>query len=120
MNYQAAPVQPILQGLVSFSEAGAPSFYGRGCEAISVDASGTTLTLDSGLPGSVAVDPDYARTIVTLRGTTIDSKTISYPTETTIKVFLAAAGVATFVDFEIIVLRADAGVDRNATSPVIV
>jgi hypothetical protein len=58
-DYAAAPVQPILQGLVT-TTGGVTRFFGRGVEAIShVSGSGLyRLVLEAGLPGNAgAVEP---------------------------------------------------------------
>lgn len=58
-DYAAAPVQPILQGLVT-SGGGLTHFFGRGVEKIThVSGSGLyRLVLDAGLPGNAgAIEP---------------------------------------------------------------
>lgn len=86
----AAPTQPIVQGLLTV-EGVTPSFYGRGVLGVVRNGAGDfTLTLDPGTPGCVGIDPDFARTMVTVRGvgtlpctTTISEKNVTYPLSAT-------------------------------------
>jgi hypothetical protein len=96
-DYAAAPIQPILQGLVSIDQNGNPQFFGKGASAVARvtgQAAGVfQLTLDQGLPGNAGAieplptnspftppfpdDPD-PRTTITIRGTgTVPGTTIS-------------------------------------------
>jgi hypothetical protein len=138
-DYAAAPVQPIVQGLISFVNPDVPgdgiSFFGIG--VIQTGPNGPSyvgpghyiLTLDPGLPGDVAIDPAAGLFQMTVRGpsgivagapTAIDSKAVNYilsPVRgvgaTKIEIFLAAG--ATPTDFEtgleIVLRRGDAGVE---------
>src|SRR5271156_2202369 len=112
-DYASAPVQPILQGVVS-TDDGVPFFYGRGCSDIVVTGTSYILTLDSGSVGGSAglagvggLDATFGRAVVTVRGTTstVASKVVTYPTTLTIEVsFLDAGAAVVFPDaFEIIV-----------------
>jgi hypothetical protein len=68
-DYAAAPIQPIVQGLLTVSGT-TPSFVGKGVSSVSRTGAGDyVLTLDPGLPGEAgALDPNLARSLVTLRG----------------------------------------------------
>ncbi len=103
-NYDAAPIQPIINGLITASEAG-PLFVGRGISSIMRTPGGAgvgdyLLILDQGTPGSVGLDPNYARTMLTQRGTlgvnpggtTITQQAVSYPSTATIRIVLSTAG----------------------------
>lgn len=90
-DYAAAPIQPILQGLVTIDQNNNPQFFGRGASAVARITGQLVgcfqLTLDQGLPGNAgaiepvptaseaipgppfsSADPD-ARTMITVRGT---------------------------------------------------
>jgi hypothetical protein len=139
-NYAAAPVQPIVQGLLTFVNPDVPAdgvtFSGRGILLTGLNApvrsaaGSYTLTLDPGLPGDVAIDPPFARFMATIRGavgvpTLITSKSVSYLTSpplsalavgaNQIQILLAdTAGALTDFDgegVEIILWRGDAGVE---------
>jgi hypothetical protein len=87
MDVAAAPLQPILQGLITIV-GGNPVFTGKGASGIFRGAFPGTflLPLDQGLPGAVGIDPNFARAVITIRGqttgglpvTTIDQKAITY------------------------------------------
>jgi hypothetical protein len=105
-NYATAPIQPIINGLISFA-GGAPVFTGRGVSLIARTLGGAasgdiTITLDPGLPGDVAIDPLYARAMMTNRplgalagGTTISQQAVTYPTTTTVRFVTSIGGVGT-------------------------
>lgn len=89
MDYAAAPIQPIVQGLLTVSGAGVPpplgphipTFQGKGVSAVTRTVAGATivytLLLDEGLPGNagelqpgptiLGPQPD-ARTLINIRG----------------------------------------------------
>ncbi len=126
-DYASAPSEPIVQGLITVGPSqdgpGPVHFEGMGVSSIIrstvspqtpvVSAVGDyTLTLDAGVPGDVAIDPDLGRTMLNIRGsltaagqpggTTIDQKAISYLVSLIpgvgadkVRVVLSAAGVAT-------------------------
>jgi hypothetical protein len=117
-NYAAAPIQPIINGLITFTEIGDPVWTGRGVELIARTAAGAphgdvTITLDKGLPGDVAIDPIFARTMLTSRplgglagGTTLTQYAITYPTTRTIRIVTSIASIGTDpVTLEVIVWR---------------
>lgn len=133
-DYAATPVQPILQGLVTpFGVDGFSgiTFFGIGVVQTGLNkpffngAGDYILTLDKGLPGDVAINPDFARTQITIRPfipgtpTNVVTKAVNYIVNPTpgvgcdkIEILLAdSAGVGTDAIFEIIVRRADAGVE---------
>jgi hypothetical protein len=106
-NYAAAPIQPIINGILSIV-GGAPVFTGRGVGMIMRTAGGATfgdftIILDQGLPGDVAIDPDYARTMITQRGTlgavpggtTINQQAVTYPGTATIRIVMSVSGTGT-------------------------
>jgi hypothetical protein len=106
-NYAAAPIQPIINGILSFV-SGAPVFTGRGVGSILRTPLGAafgdfTIVLDQGLPGDVGLDPNYARTMITQRGTlgavpggsTITQQAVTYPSTATIRIVMSIAGVGT-------------------------
>jgi hypothetical protein len=83
-DYAAAPIQPIVQGLLTVDPVTlVPTFEGKGVASVTRTVAGTsilyTLTLDEGLPGNagelqpgptfalILQQPD-ARTLVTARG----------------------------------------------------
>lgn len=104
-NYAAAPIQPIINGLITFTEVGIPVFTGRGIFSIARTGGGAahgdvTLLLDPGLPGDVGVDPLFAKTMLTSRplgglagGTTLTQLAVTYPTTNTIRIVTSAASV---------------------------
>ena len=136
-DYAAAPSQPILQGVVSLTTRGvdgnrfaSASFCGRGASGIFIDANqGIVIDFDEGLPGDVAVNPAFARTLITMRGigmppvTTIVEKSVTYVQNPDTQAFEAVrvqlgagvGGIPTLLTptpfFEIIVQRGDAGVE---------
>lgn len=95
-DYAAAPVQPIVQGLLTITPAsdarpiGTVSFFGIGIVTSGPDAPEYVsagryiLTLDPGLPGDVAIDPPFGRYMLTVRApapgvpTGILSKSLTY------------------------------------------
>lgn len=138
-DYAAAPVQPIVQGLLTVrfvDSAGILSFFGIGIvltgpnAPLYVGAGHYVLTLDRGLPGDVAIDPPFGRTLLTVRGpsggaagtpTAIEGKSINYIPNPVpgvgadkIEIFLVD-GTDTGADpeagLEIILWRGDAGVE---------
>ncbi len=138
-DYAAAPVQPIVQGLLRvFTIDSTPmlAFFGIGILLTGPNAPlymGTghyILTLDPGLPGDVAIDPPFGRTLLTVRGptggaagtpTAIEGKSINYiPSPVAgvgankIEIFLvnsAGTGTDPEVALEIVLWRGDAGVE---------
>jgi hypothetical protein len=138
-DYAAAPVQPIVQGLLSVrfvDSAGILSFFGVGIVLTGVNAplyvgaGHYVLTLDPGLPGDVAIDPPFGRTLLTVRGpvggaagtpTIVESKSINYIVNAVpgvgankIEIFLtdsADDGADPETGLEIVLWRADAGVE---------
>lgn len=135
-DYAAAPSQPIAQGLVTVfpQEVGVPilSFFGKGIVPsgpqgpVAMGTGDYLLTLDAGLPGDVAIDPPFGRFMLTVRATTpgtpttVVSKSLSYIPSVTPGVgatqvrveFAIEAGTAFDPPaFEIIIWRADAGVE---------
>jgi hypothetical protein len=101
-NYNAAPIQPIINGLISIG-GGGPVFVGRGISSIMRTPGGAgagdfLMILDQGAPGSVGLDPNYARTMITQRGTlgaTITQQAVTYPSTATIRIVTSAASAGT-------------------------
>ena len=109
-DYAAAPVQPIVQGLLTVAGT-TPSFVGKGVSAVTrVGAGDYKLQLDAGLLGNAGeVVPASMRTLVTLRGgsgappvTTITQVAVSYVNSGTadggfdqIELVFSIGGVAT-------------------------
>jgi hypothetical protein len=133
-DYAAATSQPILQGVVSVTTRGADgnvfasaSFCGRGASRISIDPNGgIVIDFDEGLPGDVAVNPQFARALITMRGigtppvTGITEKSVTYVQNPDTSAFEAVrvqlngiipALLSPTPFFEIIVQRGDAGVE---------
>jgi hypothetical protein len=103
----------------SRAAAGDPTleFYGLGVSALGLDVNDNVLlTLDPGLPGDVALDPNYARTLVRIRTTgtstpttIIDEISVSYPSPNVIAIMFASEGFVVFpFQFEVIVFRGNA------------
>jgi hypothetical protein len=136
-DYAAAPVQPIVQGLLTVRgiEGFILSFFGIGIvqtgpfAPVRVGAGNYILTLDPGLPGDVAIDPPFGRQLLNVRSpmgtpTAVISKSIAYLTSPTLNptqvganqiqirlANLTPVGVDPEVGLEIILWRADAGVE---------
>lgn len=136
-DYAAAPVQPIVQGLLTVRgiEGFVLSFFGKGIVQTGpfvpqrVGAGNYILTLDPGLPGDVAIDPPFGRQLLNVRAlmgtpTAVVSKSIAYITSPAaaaarvganqIQINLAnvgGTGMDPEVGLEIILWRADAGVE---------
>jgi len=114
-DYAAAPLQPIAHGVITIV-SGNPVFTGKGVAAIFRGAFPGTFLLVLGavttpqnpsIVGTQGLDPNFARSFVTVRGqatgglpsTTIDQKSIDYPTQlganvSIVRVVLVAAGVS--------------------------
>jgi len=106
-DYAAAPIQSIINGIISFV-GGAPVFTGRGISSIVRTPGGAAfgdfmLMLDFGLPGDVGLDPAFAKSMLTQRGTlgalpggtTITQQAVTYPSTATVRVVTSIAGVGT-------------------------
>lgn len=117
-NYAAAPIQPIINGIISFAAGpfppvGTPVFIGRGVSSIvrtpvgapffGAPAGDFLLMLDQGLPGDVGLDPAFAKSMLTQRGTlgalpggtTITQQAVTYPNTATVRVVTSIASVGT-------------------------
>lgn len=113
-NYDAAPIQPFINGIITADEeGGAVHWNGRGVSTIVRTPAGAPLfgaalgdfllTLDFGLPGSVGIDPNFAKAMITERGTlgahaggtTITEQAVTYPTTATVRVVISIAGAGT-------------------------
>ena len=143
-DFAAAPIQPFVQGLITFVNPDVPAdgiqFSGVGIVTTGLNApvyaaGDYILTLDPGLPGDVAINPPFGRFLLTVRGpsgpsagtpTAVVSKSLTYLVSpipgvgaTKIQISLAngAAAPADFEEgLEIILWRGDAGVELvNAT-----
>jgi hypothetical protein len=118
-NYAAAPIQPIINGVITVGEGG-PVFVGRGIFSIARTVGGAafgdfTLILDQGLPGDVGIDPVFARSMITQRsnpaalppgGTGLTQQAVTYPSTATIRFVMSIASVGVDpVATEIVVWR---------------
>jgi len=128
-DYSAAPIQPIVQGLVT-TVAGPPivsSFFGRGIRKITrVSAGLYRLVLDPGLPGNAGaleplVDtvpptppaaPDPRTTIQLRSGPTVTAQVVTYAASS-----IALDGIAPLLDGSlnviVVTLAAAAPVDAD-------
>lgn len=103
-NYDAAPIQPFINGIITIV-AGVPVFKGRGVSSVVRTPLGAllgdfTLMLDFGLPGSVGIDPNFAKSQITQRGgvsgaTLITQQAVTYPSTATVRVVMSVAGAGT-------------------------
>lgn len=134
-DYAAAPVQPIVQGLISLvfveEQIAGISFFGIGIiptgpkGPLRNNTGDYTLTLDEGLPGDVAMDPPFSRVLITPRALASGVPTLVLQKSQTFLVnplpgvgsnqieilFTGAGGTPVDSTFEIIIWRGDAGVD---------
>lgn len=140
-DYASAPVQPIVQGLVTtVSQEVGPTlltFFGKGIirsgplgsvgvpgAPVALGVGDYLLSLDAGLPGDVAIDPPFGRVLLTVRSVVgvpspVISKSITYLVSPTPGVgcnqvrieFANAVLGAVDSTFEIVIWRAEAGVE---------
>jgi len=131
-DFAAAPAQPIVQGLIratNLDGSGVVSFFGIGIVQTGPFApvyngvGNYTLTLDPGLPGDVAIDPPFARFLMTVRAlagtpTLVVAKSIAYITSPAGSAAAIGANQIQIslttdpeVALEIILWRGDAGVE---------